>query len=130
MKQAVTEQLSVLRERVERWRRQRGGKRTRIPEALWKAAVGVARVEGVHATCQALRFNYYSLKDRVDTAESGEQKEPPAAVAFVDLGRGPLGGGATTVVELVGRGGDRMRLDVSGPVDVVGLAQAFWSREP
>ena len=36
-----------------------------------------------------------------------------------------------TVVELVGTGGARMRIDVTGAsrVDVVGLAQAFWSRE-
>ena len=37
-----------------------------------------------------------------------------------------------TVVELVGTGGARMRIDVTGTstVDVVGLAQAFWSSEP
>ena len=36
-----------------------------------------------------------------------------------------------TVVEIVGTGGARMRIDVTGTsrVDVVGLAQAFWSRE-
>jgi len=36
-----------------------------------------------------------------------------------------------TVVELVGTSGARMRIDVTGAsrVDVVGLAQAFWSRE-
>ena len=36
-----------------------------------------------------------------------------------------------TVVELVGTGGARMRLDITGTsrVDVVALAQAFWSRE-
>ena len=40
--------------------------------------------------------------------------------------------GGQTVVELVGTGGARMRIDVTGTshVDVVGLAQAFWSREP
>jgi hypothetical protein len=40
--------------------------------------------------------------------------------------------GGQTVVELIGTGGARMRIDVTGTsnVDVVGLAQAFWSREP
>jgi hypothetical protein len=35
------------------------------------------------------------------------------------------------VVEIVGQRGGRMRIDVNGMsgVDVVGLAQAFWSHE-
>jgi hypothetical protein len=30
----------------------------------------------------------------------------------------------------VGRQGDRMRVDVAGGVDLAGLVQAFWSRQP
>jgi hypothetical protein len=135
MKQvAVVEDLSALRKRVEQWREQRT-KRTRIPEELWTAAVRVARVEGVYATHKATRFGYESLKDRM--AMVGSQPRQPRAeaietAAFLALQGGPLAGGSgTTVVEIVGRRGGRMRIDVSGGsgVDLVGLAQAFWSHE-
>jgi hypothetical protein len=134
MKRAVVVELSTLRERVERWRARREGTRARIPEELWNAAVGVARVEGVYATCRALRFNYYSLKDRVDQAESKERAEHAdklEGAAFVELGAAELGGSGKTVVELVGRTGGRMRIEMSGAsgVDMVGLVQAFWSHE-
>lgn len=135
MKRVVEEDLSALCKRVEWWREHREGLRARIPEELWDAAVGVARIEGVAATCRALRFDYSRLKDRVGLAESNEQGgrgERSEVAAFIELGPGQLAGaGGKTVVELVGRRGGRMRIDMSGgsSVDVVGLAQAFWSHE-
>lgn len=120
--------------RVERWRERREGRRARVPEELWNAAVVVARVEGVHATAKALRFNYYSLKDRAAQAPSkAVVTEEAATTPFVEVqmpSHGARGDGGT-VVELVGRRGDRMRI-VAGAsaVDVVGLVQAFWGREP
>ena len=62
MRRKVGGRLRALREQVERWRQQRGRRGERIPEELWNAAVEAARVEGVHATCRALRFNAYSLQ--------------------------------------------------------------------
>lgn len=112
-----------------------------VPEGLWKAAVEVARVAGVHATSKALRFNYYSLKDRLAQADSAAltQRKPDGNAAFVEVQMLSLPSLAAresavddrTVVEFVGIGGARMRIDVTGTsrVDVVGLAQAFWSRE-
>jgi hypothetical protein len=130
MRRAAERELGALQERVERWRRDGGGRGARIPEELWDAAVAVAREEGVYATSRALRFNYYSLKDRmsaVDLERRTEETRVPAA--FIELPRGSLGGGGRAVVELVGRGGG-LRIEVTGasPVDVVALAQAFWSR--
>ena len=135
MKQAVVEDLSALCERVEQWREHREGPRARIPEELWEAAVGVARVEGVAPTCRALRFDYDRLKGRMELAvsrKSGGRSERSEVAAFVELGPGQLtGAGGRTVVEIVGQRGGRLRVDVSGTssVDVVGLAQAFWSHE-
>jgi hypothetical protein len=50
---------------------------------------------------------------------------------FVEVGLGPLDS-ARTVMEFLGRDGDRMRIEVagSGVLDVVGLSRAFWSRQP
>jgi hypothetical protein len=113
-----------------------------VPEDLWTAAVEVARVEGVHATSKALRFNYYSLKDRLVMADraASSPKKADRLATFVEVQMpssppfAPRASAADgqTVVELVGAGGARMRIDVTGMsnVDVVGLAQTFWSREP
>ena len=139
--EGTSEQLEALRRRVEQWRAHRDGGRSMVPEGLWKAAVEVARVAGVHATSKALRFNYYSLKDRLVRADSAAltQRKPDGDATFVEVqmlslpSLAPRGSAVDdrTVVELVGTGGARMRIDVTGTsrVDVVGLAQAFWSRE-
>jgi len=138
--EATTKQLRALCGRVEHWRKHRsGGGRSMVPDELWNAAVEVARVEGVHATSKALRFNYYSLKERLVVADRAipSPKKTERRATFVEVQmpapsapapRESASGHA--VVELVGTGGARMRIDVTGTssVDVVGLAQAFWSR--
>ena len=137
--EATTAQLEALRGRVAHWRAHRDGGRSMVPEDLWNAAVEVARVAGVHATSKALRFNYYSLKDRLVRADSAAltRRKPDRNATFVEVQMPSLPSLAPrqeavndkTVVELVGTGGARMRIDVTGAsrVDVVGLAQAFWS---
>lgn len=134
MKRAVEVELSALSKRVELWREHREGARERIPEELWNAAVVVARAQGVYATSKALRFNYANLKERVELSQStegAERGEKYEATRFIELGTGELGSSSKTVVELLGRSGGRVRIDVSGTssVDVVGLAQAFWRHE-
>ena len=57
--------LEGLRQRFERWRRTRKA-RSRIPEALWAAAVKMAGTFGLHRTARALRLDYYALKKRVE----------------------------------------------------------------
>jgi hypothetical protein len=139
--EATTAQLQALCGRVEHWRAHRDGGRSMVPEDLWNAAVEVARIAGVHATSKAVRFNYYSLRDRLVRADSTAltPREPDRDATFVEVQMPSLPSLAPresavndkTVVELVGTGGARMRIDVTGTsrVDVVGLAQAFWSRE-
>ncbi len=127
--QQLSRQLVTVRQHVEHWRKRHGGKGSRIPADLWEEAVAVAGVEGLYATAQALRFNYERLKERVAWAEGKERGNGQST--FVELEMGQLCGGGRTVIELVGRHGDRMRVDVTGAsaVDVVGLTQSFWSRQ-
>ena len=149
----ATAQLSALRERVDLWREHREGGRSPVPEELWAEAVVVAQSEGVYRTSKVLGFGYASLKERLVRAERrcarAEKKKAKAivrAATFVEIPPLPSGGaslaraaitggnasaGGNTVVELIGTRGARMRIDVTGAstVDVVGLAQAFWSRE-
>ena len=132
--------LARLMEGVERWRQERAHVRAPAPTELWDAAVEVAREEGVYATARAIRFDSSRLKARVSEAASAGLRVPSArsgaarkdATAFVAIEVSAAEGrGATseTVVELVGRHGDRMRIVAAlGAVDVVGLAQKFWSQ--
>lgn len=138
----MTRELSALCVQVAHWRKHReGGSRSRVPECLWNAAVAVARVEGVYATSRAAGFGYCSLKERLERAGcAAPQRKPDRSAAFVEVQLpssravcpGESSAEGQTVVEFMGTGGARMRIGVTGTsrVDVVGLAQAFWSREP
>lgn len=65
---ALPSSLEAVRGRFEQWRRTREC-RSRIPDALWAAAVRVAGTCGIHRTAQALRLNPDSLKRHVASAE-------------------------------------------------------------
>jgi hypothetical protein len=132
MKRARVELPGVLA-RVEQWRRERTHARVPIPEELWSAAVEVARVDGLNATARALRFDYYGLKARMDEGPSTAARTKGASVSpFVEVQSPSLDAGGhkgETMVEFVGRQGERMRIVAApGAVDLVGLARAFWSR--
>jgi hypothetical protein len=85
------------------------------------------RTAGLYATARALRFNYEGLKKRAgeEAVARGEH-----GTEFVALQIPQLNGGAKVVVDLVGRDGEQMRIDVSSAsaMDVVSLAQTFWRR--
>jgi len=101
-----TRKLMVLRRRVEGWRRDGGGRGSRIPEVLWNEAVAIARQAGLYATARALRFNYEGLKKRA--AKSGGKKNGNKA-AFVALQLPVFNGGARVVVDLAYSGdGERL----------------------
>lgn len=50
--------------------------------------------------------------------------------AFIALQMGPQASDGRAVIELHGRHGDRMRVEVPGGVDVGDLVEKFWSRRP
>lgn len=149
MRQVASQELNELRERVDAWRKEQG-KRTLIPDELWEAAVRVAKIDGVWATARATRFNCEKLgqlaalarrRERaegkalavVDRTRVKDRKPGTVGAAFVELpvsAMGVLGASGRTVIDLVGRHGDQMRVDMSGGVDLVGLVQAFWSCQP
>lgn len=122
--------MAKARQHLDRWRKEHGGRGVRIPDEFWREAVGVARTNGLWQTARELRLEYGRLKARVGAAEGREVISDGPGTTFVELGVGHLGG-SRTVVEFVGRDGDRMRIDVTGPsaVDVVGVSRAFWSRQ-
>jgi hypothetical protein len=62
--------------------------------------------------------------DRVRKGDSGASSVP----RFVALAVSPPGSAPQATIEVVGRGGERMRVQVSGVLDVVGVLQTFWRR--
>lgn len=128
MERTSSRALVALRRRVEEWRRGGGGRGSRIPEDLWREAVDVARSAGLYRTARALQFNYERLKERAGQAVA--KGSGGNGSGFVALELPQLHGGAKVVVDLVGRDGEQMRIDVSGAdgMDVVALAEAFWKR--
>lgn len=154
----ISGDLAELRARVMKWREDGGGRGSLIPEELWREAIRIARIEGVYWTARVLRFRDDRLKKRMDLAERAQRVEGSGgseggstrkrdgevggggiaargAVAesdpqsrFIALGMAPRLGNTTTI-ELWGRQGDRMRIDLTaGDIDLAGVVQAFWSR--
>ena len=123
---SVPAEVRGVRRRIEHWRKTRK-KRSRMPEDLWAAAAGLARVYGVYPMAQALSVNYQSLKKRMgESARAGGtgfvELDPRQVVTSLDA--------AATVVELVDGDGAKLtiRFPGSGDVDILGLLSDFWRR--
>jgi len=98
----------------ERWRgtRPRG---ERIPAALWRSALELARSHGVSKTSQTLHLDYYSVQRRL--AEVSIERPRPAVQQFVELELAP---GVTSSpspqcrLEMRDHDGSTVRLELSG----------------
>jgi len=118
--------LSDVEIRFERWRqsRKRG---TRIPEALWRAAVEAAEECGVSKTAQTLGLDYYALKKRLESPLVVSESEPAGGREFLEI---PLFASAPEcVLEMVDAQGARLRIELRGSAAAhcETLAQALWS---
>ena len=123
--------VSQLRNRIERWRRQRG-KPPRMPAPLWEAAVSMARSYGIYLVAQALRLDYGSLKKRL-TRLPKHAGDDAGSAGFVEidaaqwLGRVEPGG---VSVELWAVDGTKLivRLPEMERLDMPALIEAFRKR--
>ncbi len=113
-------------ERFERWRR--SGERRRIPEKLWSLAVKLADEFGINRTAQALRLDYYSLKQRVESSSCGETSVA-LAPSFCELVPSVSSEIAEWMVELEDREGTKLRIQYKGGglSDAALLARSVWS---
>jgi len=119
--------IHPLVQRLKAWRstRIRG---QRIPEELWKAAVDLARVHGLHPTAAALKLNYYGLQRRL-LGGRVQRKRRVTSAPFVELAPPamPCGLDERGTLEMVKASGARLslRLPHASPKDLLPLVHLF-----
>jgi hypothetical protein len=103
--------------------------RTRLPEALWQAAVELARIHGLHPVAQPLRLDYMGLKKRL--GEGPVVRKRAAKPAFVELVAAHSASVADCVIEFESLAGSKMRIqwnNTSAP-DWTSLLRAWREAE-
>lgn len=147
----ISEELYQVGRRLTQWRKAHRA-RTRLPEELWAAAVGVAEEEGIYLTARVLRLDYANLKRRVEAAPTrvtgptratpnrrGTARTKPttrkttargeAPTDFVELLAGSIAA-AQCVIELEGGGGRmRIQMKLTGP-EVMSLVRDWREDRP
>ena len=84
--------------------------RTRLPEALWQAAVELARVHGLHPVAQPLRLDYMGLKKRLgEVPVVGREAAAPAFVELISAHPATATVGEC-VIEFESSAGSKMRI--------------------
>jgi hypothetical protein len=124
---SVQDDVEQLRRRFEEFRSGRTS-RGRLPEALWKEAVGLAKRYGLNPTARALRLDYTGLRKRMDARDHAKPKgKEPSASAFVEL-VGPVTGPLTSCsVEVESLQGSKLRFELKniGTGELANLIRAF-----
>lgn len=123
----IPDEVESVRRRLERWRRTRTH-RSPIPEELWASAGKLAGEYGLAKTARALRLDYYSLKERLESTHRPTSREAKAPPAFVELVPQASGSLCECTVELEDRSGAKMRIHLKGTTvpDLSRLSEAFW----
>ncbi len=103
----IPEPIAQLQRQLEQFRSTQPG-RTKLPESLWRAAVGLARQHGVYPVAHPLRLDYTRLKKRVGGSSALRRKTTgPAFVELVAPSRAQL---EECVIEFESSGGSKMRI--------------------
>jgi len=120
--------LEALRRRLERWRRRHGGPGKRIPEPFWEEAAAIAHLEGIEEVARALRLDARGLARRAALTPAQAEPCSAAPTAFVELAAAELSVPERSAVEVVNAAGERLRIELSGRVDVEALVRGFCGR--
>ncbi len=123
MAKRMAKQLVVLKGRVDQWREEKKGRRSRIPESLWSDAVVVALTAGVSQTSRATGFAYGDLKKRVALAPEPAELPKPE---FVSIKMPEVAQDTTVAVELTRADGSKMRIETdTTQLNVQGMVESF-----
>jgi len=119
--------LEKTRRRIARWRARCAYRGAAMPAALWAAAVALARQHGLYTTARTLHVDYGSLKKRLEAAGARRVPSP----AFIELPAARPTGLGPCVIDLEGRRGRRLRIEVTGVTvaDLVALTQVAWGHD-
>ena len=103
--------------------------RTRLPEALWQAAVELARQHGVYPVAQPLRLDYMGLKKRLGEVTSSKKKTTKPA--FVELIATHPAAVSECVIEFESSIGSKIRIQWKGSAgpDWASLLRAWREAE-
>ena len=124
----IPEPILQLQRQLEQFRSTRP-KRTKLPEALWHAAVELARQHGVYPVAHPLRLDYMRLKQRLGGPPTRNRRvSKPAFVELVAPRSAALEG---CVIEFESAGGGKMRIQwkASAPPDWASLLRAWRDAE-
>ena len=127
-KKSKEKQLEAVQTQFSDWRKNRKGRRDRIPESLWDAAASLSDGFSVNELSKTLRLNHSSLKERVETIQNGPPEEP-CLTTFIEFP--PLNSPAdSTEVSLeLEKAGAIMKVHAKGHIDVASLVQTFWRQQ-
>ena len=119
--------LEKTRRRIARWRATCPYRGAAMPATLWAAAVALARQHGLYTTAHTLHVDYGSLKKRLDATGARRVSSP----ALIELPATRPSGLGPCVIDLEGRRGRRLRIEVTGVTvaDLVTLTQVAWGRD-
>lgn len=127
-KKSKEKQLEAVQTQFSDWRKNRKGRRDRIPESLWDAAASLSNGFSVNELSRALRLNHSSLKERVETIQNRPPEEP-CLTTFIEFP--PLNTSVDSVevsLELE-KADTRMKVHAKGHIDVLSLVQTFWRQQ-
>ena len=104
--------------------------RTKLPEWLWQAAVGLAQQYGIYPVAHPLRLDYMGLKKRLGEV-SPRDREKVAAPAFVELVAAQPATLEACVIEFESARGAKMRIHwkATTPPDWINLLHAWRETE-
>ena len=126
--QPIPEPIAQLQRQLDQFRSSQP-RRTKLPESLWQAAVGLARQHGVYSVAHPLRLDYMGLKKRLGGIPIRRRKATKPA--FVELIAPHPATLEQCVIEFESSSGGKMRIQwkAATPPDWASLLRAWRETE-
>lgn len=124
----IPDPIVQLQRRLEELRSTRAH-RTKLPEAVWRAAVELAREHGLYSVAHPLRLDYTQLKKRLEGAV--DTPKQASAPAFVELIASHPAAVSECLIEFESSIGGKMRIQWkgSGAPDWISLLRGWRESE-
>lgn len=123
--------LEDVQREFEAWRKKRR-KRSRIPEALWDAAVKLSSDYTTHQISKALRLNYLALEKRiVSTGHDKSVREQGEDPSFIEIDFDKTFSSSACFVEIEKSNGSKMKMYFKGEVglDLMEFGKLFLENQ-